>query len=93
MYGIIRLSTYLKNFVPEIVPLRLKNREKNQNQRIHTGGLMYGGPIREGLGEGAYRRRNTVFVNIWVCEIYNHGVYEKPRTPQDFLISNMQSQP
>ena len=63
MYGIIRLSTYLKNFAPEIDCTSMAQKsEKDQNQRIHTGGLMYGGPIREGLGEGAYRRRNTIFV-------------------------------
>ena len=38
MYHIIRLFAHLREFVPEIVLLWLKNR----NQRVHTGGLMRG---------------------------------------------------
>ena len=70
MYRIICQFTNQTKFVPEIVPLWLKNR----NQRVHTGGLIRGeaytwsntsvkekvaylwGPIRG----RAYRRRSTV---------------------------------
>ena len=38
MYRIILLFAHERKFVPEIVPLWLKNR----NQRIQTGGLMRG---------------------------------------------------
>ena len=41
MYHIIHLFTHQRKFVPEIVPLWLKNR----NQRVHMGGL-----IRRGGG-------------------------------------------
>ena len=46
MHLIIRLFTYQKKFVPEIVPLWLKNR----NQHVHMGTLMRWG------GGGAYAR-------------------------------------
>ena len=39
MCQITRLFTHLRKFVPKIVPLLLKNR----NKRYHTGGLMRGG--------------------------------------------------
>ena len=51
MYCIIRLFTHQRKFVPEIVPLWLKNR----NQRVHMGGLMHGGAYMR----GAYTRSNT----------------------------------
>ena len=43
MYRIIRLFPDERKFVREIVPLWLKN----QNQRIHTGGLMRDGGLYE----------------------------------------------
>ena len=37
MYRVICLFTNLREFVPKIVPLWLKNR----NQCVHTGGIMH----------------------------------------------------
>ena len=39
MYHMIGVLTHLRKFVPEIVPLWLKNR----NQRVHTGEVMHRG--------------------------------------------------
>ena len=64
------LFTHYRKFVPEIVPLWLKNRKKYQNQRVHTGGRMSRGAymrgaytwsnksVKEkvGLSAGAYTR-------------------------------------
>ena len=50
---IIRLFTHQRKFVPEIVPLWLKNR----NQFVHTGGLM---------PWGTYMRRGYAWSNTSV---------------------------
>ena len=69
-----------ENFVHEIVPLWLKNREKNRNQHLHTGGFMCGRGLYEGgaytwintsikekgglICGGSYSRRSTVSKNL-----------------------------
>ena len=45
LYRIIRLFPHWRKFVPEIVPFWLKN----QNQRVHAGGLMRGEAYVRGL--------------------------------------------
>ena len=66
MCQITRLFTHLRKFVPKIVPLLLKNR----NKRYHTSGLMREGEgnttVKEKVGlstGGLYAGGNTVFWN------------------------------
>ena len=61
MYRIIRLFSHQRQFVPEIVPLWLKNR----NQRVHAGGLMRGvANMRRG---GLIRGVTQLLRKGWTC--------------------------